>query len=315
MAIDSPITIDKQIVEMKKYVTFRKKVKIKRLLEYAGYFRVSRYGKYLLSLSSIIKSKPSQEMLFQVYDFDTKLRLLLFKYCKKAEIQFKSNLSNSISLKTSNPVFYLDSSVYTPSKSESDKTKRKNNKYKFPIFFADLSQKEEELRKNTLKYPSLKEYRSGGLRTSLKIPCWAAFSYFDFGTIAIMYSYLSGDLRKEVLRYGYSKKNYDKSTTKEVDTWLDAIRNLRNICAHHNKVIDTTSSVVLFSNSDTTCTGLNNTDLFSRLYALKKILPANDSLCLMNELDKLIVTSKFDAIRFGVLPNNWKTLYMSINEL
>ena len=53
MAIDSPITIDKQIVEMKKYVTFRKKVKIKRLLEYAGYFRVSRYGKYLLSRDDI----------------------------------------------------------------------------------------------------------------------------------------------------------------------------------------------------------------------------------------------------------------------
>lgn len=40
-----------------------------------------------------------------------------------------------------------------------------------------------------------------------------------------MYSYLSGDLSKEVLRYGYSKKNYDKLTTKEVDPWLDAIRN------------------------------------------------------------------------------------------
>ena len=52
--IEQPISIEQQVDMMKKYVTFRQKKKIKDFLSYAGYFRVSRYGKYLLSLSAIL---------------------------------------------------------------------------------------------------------------------------------------------------------------------------------------------------------------------------------------------------------------------
>lgn len=65
---------------------------MRRMINYTGYFRISRYGKYLLSFTNILGAKPSQDLLFVVYDFDVKLRNLLFNYCKKAEIQFKSHL-------------------------------------------------------------------------------------------------------------------------------------------------------------------------------------------------------------------------------
>ena len=49
------------------------------------------------------------------------------------------------------------------------------------------------LRKDVLKYPELKEYRNGGKRAAMNIPSWAAFSYFEFGTIENIYMYLRSD--------------------------------------------------------------------------------------------------------------------------
>lgn len=312
---DVPLNIEDQISLMKKYVVFVKKVRMNRFLLYTGYFRASRYGKFLLSYTSILGGKPKQDLLFNLYEFDVMLREVLMKYCKKAEIQFKSNLSNSISIKTNSSTFYLDENCYTPSKGENDKSKRSLNKKKYPKFIKDLKEKESKLRQNKLKYPELREYRYGGTRSRYKIPSWAAFSYFDFGTIVMIYSYLKGDLRKEVLAYGYSKNRYDKSVTKEVDTWLDAIRNLRNVCAHNNILVGRTSSVVLFENIDTGLADCKDTDLFSRLYALKKILKNEDVELLKKDLNAIIKKGKIDIYLFNILPRNWEELYDGINVL
>ncbi|WP_312811593.1 Abi family protein [Sedimentibacter sp.] len=312
---DQPIDLNKQAELMKKYVVFERKTRIKKLLIYTGYFRLSRYGKYLLSQSNIIKAKPNQDLLFEAYDFDVKLRKLFFDYVKKAEIQFKSHLVNGVSLKINDAVFYLDRQYYTPSKGENDKKKKESNRNFFNNnFFNNLKSQEKELRQNENKYPELKEYRNGGSRSRKKIPCWAAFSYFEFGTITNIYSFLKGDLRKSVLIYGYSKNNYGKEVTKHADTWLDAIRSLRNVCAHHNKLIGKTSSIVLpeFGEANILVT---NTDLFSRMYALKKILNESDANQLKLDLDKLIKRAKFDVYLFDILPPDWQNRYNRINKL
>lgn len=319
---DNPLKIEDQIILMKKYVTFTKRVRIRRFLNYAGYFRASRYGKYLLSHTGVIGSKPNQDLLFNIYEFDNKLRELFLKYCKRAEIQFKSHLSNSISIKTGSPTFYLDDTYYTPSKGERDRMVRQSNIRCFDRFKSDIISKEFKLRRDNLKYPELNEYRCGGSRDTYKIPSWAAFSYFEFGTVTYVYSYLKGDLRKEVLVYGYSKHKYGKEATKNMDTWLDAIRNLRNVCAHHNMLVGKTSSVVLFDREDSEIIlnlGNTGTDLFSRLYALKKILSKKDSDKLVKDLKLLIRKNKIhnniDIYSMNILPENWESLFIGIKYL
>ena len=51
-----PINLEEQIDVIKKYVVFRQRKRMRDFLQYAGYFRVSRYGKYLLSYSGIMLS-------------------------------------------------------------------------------------------------------------------------------------------------------------------------------------------------------------------------------------------------------------------
>ena len=45
---EMPITLEEQVNLMKKYVSFRQRAKMRKFLLYAGYFRASRYGKFLL---------------------------------------------------------------------------------------------------------------------------------------------------------------------------------------------------------------------------------------------------------------------------
>ena len=305
-----PMDLESQVVLMKKYITFRQRKKMREFLGYAGYFRASRYGKFLLTQVNAFGSKANSKVFFELYDFDVQLRLLLFKYCKKAEVRFKSAIANAVSLKTGDAGFYLDRQYYTPTKSEKDKKTRNRNITFFNTkFIANLTNDEEKLRRDVVKHPELREYRKGGTRQNNVLPVWAAFSYFEMGTIVMIYSYLRGDLRKEVLDYTYSASNYKKEVTKQMDTWLDAVRNLRNYCAHHSMVVGMTSSVVIPDNRDSTDVLPDNTNLYSRLYALKKILLQQDADMLMNELDRLISRTKIDVYKMNILPANWKDLY------
>lgn len=308
-----PMDLESQVVLMKKYITFRQRKKMREFLGYAGYFRASRYGKFLLTQVNAFGSKANSKVFFELYDFDVQLRLLLFKYCKKAEVRFKSAIANAISLKTGDAGFYLDRQYYTPTKSEKDKKTRNRNITFFNTkFFANLTNDEEKLRRDVVKHPELREYRKGGTRQNNVLPVWAAFSYFEMGTMVMIYSYLRGDLRKEVLNYTYSQNNYKKEVTKQMDTWLDAVRNLRNYCAHHSMVVGMTSSVVIPDNRDSADVLPDNTNFYSRLYALKKILPQKDADMLARELEKLISKTKIDIYKMNVLPANWKELYDKI---
>ena len=106
-----PIDLETQVVLMKKYVSLRQRKKMMYFSVYAGYFRASRYGKYLLTQVNVFGSKADSKIFFALYDFDVQLRLLLFKYCKKAEVRFKSAIANAVSLKTGDAGFYLDKHI------------------------------------------------------------------------------------------------------------------------------------------------------------------------------------------------------------
>ena len=103
--------------------------------------------------------------------------------------------------------------------------------------------------------------------------------------------------------------NHKKEVTKQMDTWLDAVRNLRNYCAHHSMVVGMTSSVVIPDNRDDAALLPDNTNLYSRLYALNKILPQKDAKLLGKELEKLLAKTKLDVYKMKILPKDWKDLY------
>lgn len=283
--IEPPITLEEQVMQMKKYVSFRQRKKMREFLEYVGYFRASRYGKFLLSRVGVTGAKSKEDALFALYKFDVELRRILNFYCNRTEVRFKSALSNACSIKLNSGIFYLDKQSYTPSQGEKDAKKRKQNIAFFNnYFYKDILDKEKKLRKDVRKYPELKEYRKGGNRQNNKLPVWVAFSYFELGTVTMMYNYLRGDFRKAIY------------------------------CAHNSMLVGMTSSVVLLDlNDDTTLLQADN-DLFSRIYALKKLVPTADVDNMKNDIKKLIKETPVDVYLLGILPSNWEEIYDKIVE-
>ena len=99
-----------------------------------------------------------------------------------------------------------------------------------------------------------------------------------------------------------------------MDTLLDAVRNLRNYCAHNSMLVGMTSSVVLMdSNDDATLLPADN-DLFSRIYALKKLIPIDDTNNMKKDIKKLINKTSVDILLLGILPRNWEDIYDKIVE-
>lgn len=86
---------------------------------------------------------------------------------------------------------------------------------------------------------------------------------------------MRSDLRKEVLLYSYSRGKYGKKITMQMDTWLDCVRTLRNICAHHSRLVGMQEAIVLLDAEDDPDILLSGEDFFSRLYALKKVMNPN----------------------------------------
>ncbi len=309
-----PPSEQEKINILKRYVTAKTDTRLYNRLKYAGFYRLRLYARFLSSKSHILKTKPSEDVLYSLYEFDEKLRLLLFVFCKKAEISLKSAVSSSCTQREQNSLFYACRESYTPTKGTVDKLTRQKNITYFEYYLDGILDEEQKVRTDVSKYPEIHKSRPDGKNSADRLPADVLFSYLDFGSVCKMYSYLRGDLRKEILRYGYTRKNYGKETTKQFDTWLDAIRNLRNSCAHHNILIGKTSNVILPEFGEDSLLK-SRTDLFSRLYALKKVLPENQGKALGSALSRLISHSKTEVYRLGILPSDWKEKYDSIRFL
>ncbi len=291
-----------QVENMKKYIVFSNKKRVTTMLRYMGYYRLSRYGEFLVGTKN---SKCHVNILDKLYLLDRNLRAILFEYCKIVEIQLKKHIVEVMMASCNDPLFYLDLSCYTTSRGLSDKNERSKAQKVFKTFSKKIVDLEKKLRSNTTKYPEFKEYRNKKKYAKGSVPCWAAFTQFDLGTINYIYFYLNGKYRKWIIQNGYKKRKVNKATTKEFDTWIDSIRNLRNSCVHYNRLIGTLSTVVLCESKTNDKLEKNN-DLFSRLYALKKLLDEANYKQMFQQLKMAIVKSNIDVVELKILPEEWE---------
>lgn len=309
MSKDIPSDFLLQVEKIKKYVIFKNKNSILPYLYNIGYYRLSRYGKNLLRATN---SKQPLYVLLDLYNFDKNLRFLLFEYCKKIEIKLKSYISNYISLEQTTGDFYLDSNSYTATKGERNKIRRNRNVRNFEKFFKELQDKEREMRKRVDLYPDFSIYGNLGDRNGMKIPSWAFFNYIEFGTVVTLYSYLNLKYKKLILKNKYPLINSSVGSN-YLYSWLKRVNLIRNYCAHHNMIIYKN----MFQSEIDTLNEKENLlestqDLFSSLYALRKILSEEESIKLYKELKELIKKSKIDVVKYKILPRDWEEKYFKI---
>lgn len=215
-----------------------------KILENTGYYRLSAYFLPFKTEIGKYKENLTLERVYHIYEFDRKLRDLLFTAIEVIEVSLRSRLSYFHSKKYG-PLGYLDESSFNP----------KHDAVKFN----DNINREIENNKKVLFVKHHIEHYEG------KFPLWVICELFTFG----MLSYFYNDLTTA------DKKEFAGTQYKEMVSWLRCCTDLRNICAHYGRLYFRifTAMPSGFSISDA-----EKRRLWGTVLSVKSLYPSNEKL-------------------------------------
>ena len=177
----------------------------KNVLEHVGYYRLSAYFLPFKRDDDNYIEGLSFERVFHIYEFDRKLRNLLFTAIEVIEVSLRARLSYFHSEKYG-PLGYLSSDSF-------------NNRHNAEKFKETID-REIENNKNVLFVRHHIDNYDG------QFPLWVVCELFTFGMISYFYSDLTTA----------DKKCFAGADYKNMVSWLRCCTDLRNICAHYGRL-------------------------------------------------------------------------------
>ena len=198
----NPSTIEEQIQILKdKGFSISDEESAKKYLKHIWYYRLSHYFNYFLDNHNW--EEHSFKNILNLYIFDRKLKLILSDMMERIEISLKTNLVNDLSLKYWDSCFFMNKDIYFDEKN----------------YIKVIEWYEKEKVKN-------KSISKNGLNT---IESWKLFDGLTFWSVVFSYWALSTWNKKLIA------KNYNIYYD-ELYSWLLCLTDIRNICAHYDKL-------------------------------------------------------------------------------
>lgn len=210
MAAKIPSTISEQIAKMKERgCVFGDEKKARETLKYINYYRISNYFEPFSVSKHRYEEGTTFEKIMQIYEMDRKLRSVLIAALEEIEIALRAAVSNFHALKYG-ATGYLNPSSFDRSHNHQSFMGRVNH-------LIECNDEREFVKHYNSKY--------GG-----KFPLWVVMELFSFGTLAFFYKDMhSAD--KKVLA-----NDYYNCSPSELDNWIFCMNELRNYCAHYNRL-------------------------------------------------------------------------------
>lgn len=198
-----------------------------KTLRYCNYYRISGYAIHFEIFDNNrkrthrFKRGTTFEKVFEIYEFDDRLRTIVFDYLGHIEIAIRSLLCHVIALETSNPHWYLDRQLFL-----SSFTVKRNVRSScgYENFIDDIKR---EIRRS--KEIFIESYNEKYSDPELP-PAWMLVEILPMGSWSKLYqNLLDSSLKKKIADFfGQSAQRFE--------SWLHALSVLRNHCAHHSRV-------------------------------------------------------------------------------
>lgn len=179
------------------------------ILENLNYYRLMAYFLPFKLPDGTYKAGTSFLHVYRLYEFDRKLRRILFSALEDVEISLRSRFAYYHAHKYG-PIGYLDPSNYNP---------RHNHDR-----FLEQIQREIESNKKVLFVKHHLEQYDG------IFPIWVISELFTFGMLSRFYADMPLEDQKHIAKGEYS------STPNNIRSWLRCCADLRNICAHYGRL-------------------------------------------------------------------------------
>lgn len=205
-----PATVDEQIAILRKRGCVIKDENFAReTLRYINYYRISNYFEPFSISKHKYEEGTTFEKIMQIYEMDRKLRSVLIAALEEIEIALRASVSNYHALKYG-ALGYLNPNTFDRSHNHQSFISRVNH-------LIDCGEEREFVRHYNSKY--------GG-----KFPLWVVMELFSFGTLAFFYKDMHTADKKTLANEYYG------CSPSEMDNWIFCLNELRNYCAHYNRL-------------------------------------------------------------------------------
>jgi len=210
--IKNPATISEQLDKLKERgLLIDDEKKAYATLETINYYRLVHYFAVFLEESGEYYREGTRfSDAIRLYEFDRKLRMELLVALEEIEIALRTAVSNYHAV-TYGAIGYLKDHTFD--------SRRHNHK----VFLHKI----ERITSKNSDLPFVKHHNE---RYAGKMPLWVMMEMFSFGMLVFFFQ----DLKKEDKKL--IAQHYFDLDFRMVESWLDNLADLRNHCAHYNRV-------------------------------------------------------------------------------
>ena len=209
-----PISITDQITLLKsRGLIFADEAYAAQVLEHISYYRFAAYLRPMEAdkVTHQLNSGATFEKALSLYQFDAKLRELIFDAIQKIEISLRSKMIHEFSL-AHGAFWFFDQSCFT-------------DKHRFVesmnVLEKELSRSKDEFIKEHVAKYGKSEYP----------PAWKTLELATFGTTSKLFANFSDTRLKKKIARSYGIPQHEI-----LESWTAAIGPLRNCCAHHGRL-------------------------------------------------------------------------------
>ena len=174
-----------------------------------NYYRLTAYFLPFRNADGLYCEGTSFHTIYRIYEFDRKLRALLFSAVEEIEVFLRARLAYYCA-HTYGPIGHLDTSNFS----------QKHNHEKF---VKNIAREVDSNKKVLFVKHHLEKYNG-------VFPIWVITELFTFGMLSYFYSDMKTADQKKIANSIY------KTTPKVLISWLRCCTDLRNICAHYGRL-------------------------------------------------------------------------------
>ena len=212
-----------------------------------NYYRLANYFAVFLETKSRYKPGTSFETVMHIYDFDRMMRSLLLTALEEVEITMRANISNYHALKYG-ALGYLNSGSF-------------DTHHNHRAFLKKIDRMIENNTGEQLVTHHIKKY--GGA-----FPLWVIMELFSFGALNTFFCDMKTEDKKAVAENAFGLPY------RCVESWLQCLSELRNQCAHYNRLYANPLPIVpkRIPGIDRQLSNM----LFDYILILKQLFPRNE---------------------------------------
>ena len=222
------LTIDQQIDLLRsRGMTIDDSKTAKQTLETISYYRLSgyyypfrQYDDTTQTRSDHFSPNTNLEQVLSLYRFDEKLRSVTFHELSRIEVGLRALIGYTLG--EEHPYLHLASSQLGPSGFDKE-NKHETKKYRKWIYSYEksLERSQEDF---------IRHYRD---EYNGKLPVWVAVHILEWGKLAMLFEMAPIHCQDTIAASLHL-------TRSQVNSWLDILRILRNICAHQGRLFNRT---------------------------------------------------------------------------